>query len=127
MNITGAVAEKPDLDFWYNPTYDNYFRLLNSLEALGQNVDEFKEEQAPDPLRSFFKYEFGRFTLDLLPQIKAPMKFGAAYKRREVVVLSSVDIPFISFEDLIKDKEATGRPRDKADMEHLKRLRETDE
>ena len=127
MNITGAVAEKPDLDFWYNPTYDNYFRLLNSLEALGQNVDEFKEEQAPDPLRSFFKYEFERFTLDLLPQIKAPMKFGVAYKHREVVVLSGVDIPFISFEDLIKDKEATGRPRDKADIEHLKRLRETDE
>ena len=46
VNIAGAVAEKPDLDFWYNPTYDNYFRLLNGLEALGQNVDEFREEQA---------------------------------------------------------------------------------
>ena len=64
MNVTDEVAEKPDLDFWYNPTYENYFKLLNALEELGQDVTKFKQEQVPNPKKSFFRYEFEKFTLD---------------------------------------------------------------
>jgi hypothetical protein len=42
---TGRPAEKYDFDFWYNPSYGNYFNLLNALEELGQDVSEFKKEQ----------------------------------------------------------------------------------
>jgi hypothetical protein len=28
QNSTDAPTEKFDLDIWYNPTYDNYFKLL---------------------------------------------------------------------------------------------------
>jgi predicted nucleotidyltransferase len=127
VNIAGAVAEKPDLDFWYNPTYDNYFRLLNALEALGQDVSQFREEQTPEPLKSFFKYEFEQFTLDMLPKIKATIKFKSAFAQREIVMLDKVEIPFIGFEDLIADKEATGRPKDKEDILHLRNIREAGE
>jgi hypothetical protein len=58
MKVAGKIAEKPDLDFWYNPTYDNYFKLLNALEELGQDVTRFKDEQTPNPKKSFFRYEF---------------------------------------------------------------------
>lgn len=68
MNPVGEVAEKPDVDFWYNPTYRNYFNLLGALEELGQDVRAYKEEQSPNPRKSFFKYEFEQFTLDLLPE-----------------------------------------------------------
>ncbi|HEX8315043.1 MAG TPA: hypothetical protein VF609_08625 [Flavisolibacter sp.] len=52
MNIAGEITEKPDLDFWYNPTYDNYFKLLNALEDLRQDVTKFREEQTPSPKKS---------------------------------------------------------------------------
>jgi hypothetical protein len=42
---SGEVAEKFDLDIWYNPTYENYFKLLNALEHLGQDVDEFRKDR----------------------------------------------------------------------------------
>ena len=29
---SGVVADKPDFDIWYNSTYTNYFRLLNTIE-----------------------------------------------------------------------------------------------
>jgi hypothetical protein len=58
MKVAGKIAEKPDLDFWYNPTYDNYFKLLNALEELGQDVTRFKDEQTSNPKKSFFRYEF---------------------------------------------------------------------
>ena len=59
---SGNLAEKHDLDFWYNSTYDNYFKLLNALEDLGQDVAEFKAEVAPNPKKSFFRIEFEKFT-----------------------------------------------------------------
>jgi len=57
QDSSGHPMEKPDLDFWYSPTYDNYFRLLNALQALGQDVAEFMEEKSPNPRKSFFKLE----------------------------------------------------------------------
>ena len=120
INITGASAEKPDLDFWYNPTYQNYYNLLNALQDLGEDVKKFKNEKTPSPKKSFFKYEFKDFTLDLLPQLKAPLKFSQCYEKREMVKFNDIDIAFIDLENLIEDKKATSRPKDLSDLEHLK-------
>jgi hypothetical protein len=48
QNSAGTTSEKFDLDIWYNPTYENYFRLLNGLAELGQDVKDFFEEQSPN-------------------------------------------------------------------------------
>ena len=118
-NISGRITGKPDLDFWYNPSYDNYFKLLNALEGLGQDMTEFKKEQAPNPKKSFFRYEFENFALDLLPELKASLKFTSAYRRKEVVTISEVDIPFICYDDLILDKRTAPRPKDITDVNQL--------
>lgn len=119
MDVAGEIATKPDLDVWYNPTYENYFKLLNALEYLGQDVTNFKEEQAPNPKQSFFKYEFEKFTVDFLPELKASLKFRLAFRRRETVSLNDTEIAFISYEDLILDKKANGRLKDITDLEQL--------
>ncbi|AMR26750.1 hypothetical protein A0257_06250 [Hymenobacter psoromatis] len=123
MNLAGIVADKPDLDFWYNPTYGNYFKLLDALGALGQDVARYKKEKSPDPKKSFFKYEFEQFTLDLLPTLKAPLQFTTAFSKREFATLNDIKIPFISYADLLLDKQATARPKDLTDIEQLKRRR----
>jgi hypothetical protein len=119
-NDAGEVINKPDLDFWYNPTYENYFNLLNAIRELGQDVTEFENEKAPNPKQSFFKYKFDKFDLDLLPELKAQLKFKDCFERREVVTFNDVTIPFLSYEDLILDKETNPRPKDISDIEHLK-------
>ena len=119
MNSTGTVADKPDLDFWYNPTYENYFNLLNALEEIGQDVTEFKEEQSPNPKKSFFKYQFENFTVDFLPELKAALSFKSSFDNREMVSFNDVDIPFINYRDLLIDKKATFRPKDVHDIEQL--------
>jgi hypothetical protein len=120
-NVAGELTNKPDLDFWYNSTYDNYFKLLNALEDLGQDVSEFKKEQAPNPKKSFFRYEFENFSLDFLPELKAGLKFRSSFKKREIVSLNDIDIPFICYEDLLLDKQANARPKDISDIEQLKK------
>ena len=119
MNVAGETTEKPDLDFWYNPTYENYFKLLSALEHLGQNVTMFKIEQTPNPKRSFFRYEFEKFTLDFLPELKATLKFRLSFSRREIITLNDAEIPFINYEDLILDKQANARAKDITDLEQL--------
>ena len=120
LNIQGAESEKPDLDFWYNATYSNYFLVLNTLEELGQNVSEFRAEQSPNPKKSFFKYEFETFTLDLLPHLKAGLSFRQSFQKKETVTFGGVLIPFLNFDDLIIDKTANSRPKDITDIEYLK-------
>ena len=123
----GVVADKVDLDIWYNPTYGNYFKVLKALEELGQDVKKHKEAQAPNPKKSFFRYVFEDFTLDLLPELKAPLRFGVSFANREAAALGEVSIPFISFDDLLTDKAANARPKDIADIEQLKARRKFDE
>lgn len=84
--------------------------MLNALEDLGEDVQEFKNEQTPNPKASFFKFELPDFTLDLLPQIKAPLKFFSSYTNRETANL----------DDLIEDKNAFAKQKDVDDIRNLK-------
>ena len=118
-NHAGTLAEKYDLDIWYNPTYNNYFKLLDTLEDLGQDVSEFREEQTPNPKSSFFKFEMERFTLDFLPKLKGLSRFGLSFAKKEIINFNGIDILVISFDDLILDKEANARPNDLIDIKHL--------
>lgn len=120
---SGLPADKYDLDFWYNPVYDNYFNLLNALQELGQDVSEFKEEIAPNPKKSYFRLEFEKFTLDFLPELSGLGKFRESFKQREKVNLDGTEISFINYADLIKNKELKARPKDLEDIEQLKMIK----
>ncbi len=126
MNRFDELTDKPDIDFWYHPTYENYFSLLNALSELGRDVQAYKNAKSPNPKKSFFKFDFVDFTLDLLPEIKAPLKFRDSYKKREFVNLNGIEISFICLADLIQDKEAASRAKDLNDIEQLKKINNDD-
>ncbi|OMP79106.1 MULTISPECIES: nucleotidyltransferase [unclassified Chitinophaga] len=117
---SGAVMEKHDLDFWYNPTYDNYFKLLNALEELGRDVTEFKNEIAPNPKRSFFRFEEEYFKMDFLPELLGLSRFRLSFENRSVAEIDDIEVPYISYEDLLKSKLALAREKDIDDIEQLK-------
>ena len=122
-DVSGNIASKQDFDFWYNPTYSNYFNLLNALEKIGENVSAFREEQPPIPLKSFFKLKFDSFTLDFLPTIIGLEKFKKSYEKRDIIKIEGIEINFICFDDLIKNKQTTARPKDIDDINQLNSLR----
>jgi hypothetical protein len=119
IDASGQEAKFVDLDFWYNPTYENYFRLLDAMEKLGQDVRGFREEQAPDPKRSFFRLERPKFTLDFLPVIPGLPRFREVFTAKETTKLGDVEIPFLSYEHLIINKLALGRTKDQEDIRQL--------
>jgi hypothetical protein len=127
INLAGELTDKPDVDVWYNPTYENYLNILKVMEALGQDISAFKNEQAPNPRKSFFKLDFDEFTFDILPEIKADIKFYDADKRKETVELEGVEVHFMNYLDLVEDKKATARKKDLEDIEHLKNIKKNEE
>lgn len=119
---TNLPADKADLDLWYNPTYENYFNLLNALGAIPLDVKRLKAEQEPNPKKSFLKFDLADCTLDLNPAIRAPIRFRDAYHRRTSFKRKETEISFIGLEDLIEDKEMMGRPKDIIDILELRKL-----
>jgi hypothetical protein len=119
-NSSGTPAEKFDLDIWYNPTYENYYNLLKALGELGQDVSAFLEEKSPNPLKSYFKFNLDKFTLDFLPKLKRSSKFRQSSEKREIIKIKGVEMPIIGIEELLKDKAANSRPKDLDDINHLK-------
>ena len=115
----GLPTEKNDLDFWYNPVYENYFKLLDALEELGLDISKFRKEKAPNPKKSFFKYEFDRFKIDFLPEVPGFSKFYTAYNKKEISIINGIEIPVISYADLIVNKRINARPKDIKDIEEL--------
>ena len=111
------------MTFGITHTYENYFNILKVIEELGQDITGFKNEKSPNPRKSFFKLDFDDFSLDILPEIKAAIKFFDAYKRKETVELAETQIHYINYLDLIEDKKATARKQDLEDIEHLKKIR----
>jgi len=122
MASDGSILGKHDLDFWYNPTYENYFNLLKALKEMGFESD-FINERDPDPNKSFFKYELADYKLDFLPCIIGLNKFFEAYKNRYVITLDDIELSIISYDDLITTKECSNRDKDKIDIEMLRKNR----
>jgi len=123
INIKGEMAEKTDIDMWYNPTHENYFNIIEALTELGHDTSEVKKEKSPNPRRSFFKIDLDNFTLDILPKIKANIKFSVANRRKETVLVEGTPIHFMNFYDLIEDKEALARKKDLEDVQQLKKIK----
>ena len=120
---SGQFANKIDFDFWYNPTYQNYFNVLKALEELGLDVHEYRDEVTPDPHKSFFRLESDDFTLDLLPQMPGLGKFHQSFQKKAILGAGKQQIPVLSYEDLVVNKQVQGRRKDVDDIRELKRRR----
>lgn len=123
VNDAGDLTDKPDIDVWYNPSYGNYYKLIDVIEELGYDVSDYRDETSPNPLSSFFKLAFDDFSLDLLPKIKAALKFVEAYQRKDTIEIEDITINVLSYSDLILDKQALGRKKDLEDVQHLQNLK----
>ncbi|MEO6978889.1 MAG: hypothetical protein ABI113_10945 [Mucilaginibacter sp.] len=120
MNIDGTPNDKHDLDIWYNPTYENYFLLLSALAELGLDTHSFKKEKSPNPKKSYFQFETDDFSFDFLPELLSLKKFGSSFRKKEIVNLNGIEIWYISYEDLLNEKQENGRSKDINDIEQLK-------
>ena len=58
------------------------------------------------------------YRIDIITSISG-VEFESAWANRLVVDVDGLNVPFIGRDDLLKNKRATGRPKDLLDVERL--------
>jgi hypothetical protein len=106
-----------DIDLWIKANQDNAALVFDALRSFGAplaglTVDDFAHE-------GFF-YQMGvpPVRVDILMSIPG-LRFDDAWERRVIVDLEDILVPFVSKQDLITSKLASGRPQDLIDAELL--------
>jgi len=73
---------------------------------------------------STIRFGSGEHTTDFLSKIEG-VEFEETYRNRERLEYEEGKfVPIIGIDELIKNKESTGRTKDKADAEELRKIKE---
>jgi predicted nucleotidyltransferase len=108
-----------DIDILISIDSVNAKKVYEALKEFGAPL----ENLSPDDFsKEGYFYQMGRDPLRIDIMMSIPgVEFGGAWAKRETVDLDGINVNFISLADLIKAKEAGGRPQDMIDLENLKR------
>ena len=119
MGVHGYPRATADIDIWVEASVENSKRVYMAIKDFGAplyDIDEMTFSQKD----AIFQIGIAPRRIDILSEIEG-IEFGEAYDKRIEVELEDLTIPFISREFLIKSKSATGRDRDRIDVENLLR------
>ena len=113
-----------DIDLWIATEIENANSVYVALKEFGAPLANLTAE---DFTQQDYFYQMGipPLRVDFMMSIPG-VKFEEAWKNREAVELDNLKIPFISRSDLMRAKEASGRPQDKIDVDRLKEAERLD-
>ena len=113
-----------DLDVFIATDQDNAEGMYSALKEFGAPLENLNSD---DFAHKGYCYQMGKppLRVDIMMSIPG-IEFDEAWKNREVVQLDDLKILFISRSDLIRAKEASGRPQDKIDVEKLREAEQLD-
>ena len=124
MAFHGHVRATHDLDIWLKDSPDNIKRFINVLKI--QGVKGLNELRSFEMIPGFTQFQIGDsgFVVEPLKSLKTLKEydFDAAYERSEQGQFNNVLFRVIHAKDLLREKEATNRPKDQGDIEHLRSL-----
>ena len=136
VNFHGYVRLTVDLDVMVDLSESNLLKIVNSMARLEYTprapvkpADLISQEKRNAWIREkgaivFTFVNIRRPSKQLDFFLANPVDFEDAYKRKQMKEVSGVQIPIASIDDIIALKAVSGRPRDKEDIEHLKRIKD---
>ena len=113
----GVPRYTKDLDIWINPTKENAARIISALIDFGFASLNIQLEDLLTPDQTI-QFGYPPIRIDLLTSIDGVV-FSECYPRKNVIGDSDICIDVIDLENLKKNKKASGRSQDIADLEHL--------
>ncbi len=119
MGAYGYPRATGDFDIWVEASAENSKKLYKSLSEFGAPLSDIREETFVEK-GIFFQIGVVPRRIDIITHIDG-IVFEEAYKTKELIDVETLQIPFLSKEDLIKNKESTGRKKDKLDADYLKK------
>jgi len=106
-----------DIDIWIEISTGNASNIINALDqfgfaSLGLKEDDFLEAD------QIIQLGYPPNRIDILTTLPG-VEFAACYSSRVTVELDHIPVNFIDLENLKKNKKASGRHQDLADLENL--------
>lgn len=113
----GRPRATGDLDLWIDATPLNAPRVMRALAAFGAPLQDVSER---DFASEGVVYQIGLppGRIDILTQLTG-LTFADAWPARDRGSFGEVDVDFIGRDAFIRNKKATGRPRDLGDIDGL--------
>ena len=107
-----------DIDIWVKPEAENAARIYAALREFGAPLSDITPDDFSNP--DLF-YQMGRppGRVDVLMSVLG-LDFDTAWSRRVEADIDDIPVPFISKDDLITTKLASGRPQDLLDVQTLR-------
>ena len=117
LGLHGRPRATGDLDVWVDATPENAVRVTRALVAFGAPAGQVAES---DFARPGITYQIGLppVRIDILTELTG-LTFDEAWKDRMRGAFGDVEVDFIGREAFIRNKRATGRTKDLADIEGL--------
>lgn len=115
--LHGYPRYTKDIDVWLEISPENAVKIVKALEqfgfgSLGLQANDFL---VPDQI---IQLGYPPHRIDLLAT-PAGINFENCYASRVQVVIDNITVNFIDLDNLKKNKKATGRLQDLADLENL--------
>ena len=110
-----------DLDVWVNRSPSNSDRLFRALAAFGAPLKN--DGIIPDTFtKELIVYQIGvaPVRIDILTSISGVL-FEDGWRHRVESVFAGVPVHFISLDDLVINKQASGRPSDLEQLEYIQK------
>lgn len=115
--VHGHPRYTKDLDIWIWVAEQNAHNLVNALSEFGFSSLELS---ADDFLERGYVIQLGQppNRIDILTQVDG-LEFESCYPAKVILEIDGVTVDFIDLENLKKNKQASGRLQDLADLENL--------
>lgn len=115
--LHGHPRYTKDMDVWIENTPENASRLVQALADFGFASLELQVSDFIEP-DMVIQLGYPPNRIDVLTSLKG-VTFTECYERKKEVAFDDVTANFIGLDDLRKNKGATARPQDLADIEEL--------
>jgi hypothetical protein len=113
----GHVRATKDLDVWVRPDSDNAKRVLKALKEFGTPLHGLTEADLATP-GTVFQIGMPPLRIDVITAIDG-VSFDEAWPARLLAKFADQPAAVLSREHLIRNKRASGRTQDMADLEWL--------
>lgn len=120
LAVYGYPRATKDIDFFVRATPENASNLMRALARFGAPLPGLS---ASDFSTEGIVFQIGNSPrrIDILTRISG-VEFEQAYPKKKIVIVEGMEVPVISLDELIANKQATGRTQDLADVEKLRLL-----
>ncbi|MBK7905226.1 MAG: nucleotidyltransferase [Gemmatimonadetes bacterium] len=120
VGVHGVPRATRDLDVWVDPTRENSARVIDALARFGAPLASIgvqrSDFETPDRV---VQIGVPPNRIDLMTSLSGLPEFSSAWDRRKSATIGGVAVEVLGLEDLLVNKRASGRDKDRVDLREL--------